>query len=165
MNQILSFTGHRPKYLPGQYSDRTARALAATVEGILQKHQPSKVLIGMALGLDQVAATVATQLGIPFVAVIPFEGQERLWPAASQQKYHQLLNCAKEVVIVSQGRYSVDKMQLRNQWLVDNSDSLAALWNGDVRSGTFNCIRYAKQQQLSIHNYWGYFIASYQQQR
>lgn len=163
MNTILSFTGHRPKYLPGQYSDRTTRALATTVEGILQKHQPSKILTGMALGLDQVAATISAQLDIPFVAVIPFEGQERLWPSASQQRYHQLLGCAEEVVIVSNGGYSVEKMQLRNQWLVNNSDTLAALWNGEVRSGTFNCIRYAKQKQLSINNYWDYFMANYQQ--
>lgn len=100
----------------------------------------------MALGTDQWAAWAAMELNIPFIAAVPFEGQESKWPKESQQKFKILLDSAAEVVIVSPGGYAPEKMHLRDRWMVDNSDQLLGVWNGQEYGGTFGTIRYAQKQ-------------------
>lgn len=41
--------------------------------------------------------------------------------------------------------YSPAKMQKRNQYMVDHCDVLIALYNGDPKGGTANCVHYAEQ--------------------
>ena len=104
----------------------------------------------MALGVDQWAAHIAHKLGIPFIAAIPFEGQEKAWPEKSQKVYRLLRKLADEEVIVSPGDYSAAKMQVRNEWMVDHCDTLIAVWNG-TSGGTGNCVKYAKSQHKSMY--------------
>lgn len=47
------------------------------------------------------------------------------------------------------GVYNAKKLQIRNKYMVDKSDILLAIWNGD-KSGTKNCIDYAEQIGKSI---------------
>ena len=49
------------------------------------------------------------------------------------------------------GGYSVFKMQLRNEWMVDHCDKLIAIFNQDETSGgTFNCVQYARSKNKDI---------------
>lgn len=143
---IVAFTGHRPDKLGGyKLPNPTYIKICQKLDKALRELKPSKALSGMALGIDQWAANVCVKLEIPFVAVIPFVGQEKMWPADSQRIYNNLLTKAAEKVIVSEGGYSAAKMQIRNQYLVDNCDLLIAVYNGDKTGGTANCINYAKE--------------------
>lgn len=143
---IVAFTGHRPDKLGGyKLPNPTYIKICQKLDKVLRELKPSKALSGMALGIDQWAANVCVKLEIPFVAVIPFVGQEKMWPADSQRIYNNLLTKAAEKVIVSEGGYSAAKMQIRNQYLVDNCDLLIAVYNGDKTGGTANCINYAKE--------------------
>jgi uncharacterized phage-like protein YoqJ len=45
------------------------------------------------------------------------------------------------------------KMQVRNEWMVDSSDGVVALWNGTA-GGTANCVRYAEKVGRPIDNLW-----------
>jgi uncharacterized phage-like protein YoqJ len=108
------------------------------------------VITGMALGVDQWAANIARKMKIPYIAAIPFEGQESKWPKRSQRTYRALRKLAMGETIVSPGEYSVEKMQIRNQWMVDNADAVIAVWDG-TRGGTKNCIEYAKSQNKQIY--------------
>jgi len=47
-------------------------------------------------------------------------------------------------------KYSIDKMQKRNEWMVDNCDLLIAVWNEDKSGGTYNCIQYAKSVNKEV---------------
>jgi uncharacterized phage-like protein YoqJ len=98
----------------------------------------------MALGVDTYAVQAALSLGIGYIAAVPFIGQECKWPLKAQKYYKNLLGMADKVVIVSDGSYSVSKMNIRNKWIVDNSNGLLAIWNGSTGSGTYNCIDYAR---------------------
>lgn len=152
---IISFTGHRPDKLPNKQTgyklpNPTYIKVCVELEKILKEKQPEKVISGMALGFDQWAASVAIKLNIPFIAAIPFEGQESAWPIFSQKSYHLLLKKAYEIVVVSPGSYSAYKMQIRNEYLVNNCDILVACWNGDTSGGTYNCIQYAKSLNKEI---------------
>ena len=145
---VFSGTGHRPPKLGGY---QIQPVLVDFAEMTLIKLGATKVISGMALGWDQALAEAAVNLGRPWVAAIPFSGQESKWPQASQDKYHALLAQASDQVLVSQGGYSPQAMQIRNQWMVDNADWVLALWNGS-RGGTYNCIQYASEQDVPIAN-------------
>lgn len=149
---IVSGTGHRPDKLGGYGVDVTNR-LVAVARAYLQEAKPERVITGMALGWDQALGWAAHDEGIPFTAAIPFVNQESRWPALSQTWYKDLLKLADKVVVVSEGGYAAWKMQTRNQWMVDNSDVVLALWNG-TDGGTANCVRYAEKKGKPIVNLW-----------
>jgi len=50
---------------------------------------------------------------------------------------------ADGVVVVSEGGYSARNMQRRNEWMVDHSDKVLAVWDGS-NGGTGNCVAYAR---------------------
>jgi len=148
---IVAFTGHRPDKLGGyKLPNDTYIRVCQKIDTTLKEFKPEKVITGMALGIDQWAASIAHKLHIPFLAAIPFEGQENAWPESSRKIYRILRKLVTEEVIVSQGGYSADKMQVRNIWMVDNCDKLIAVWDG-TKGGTGNCIEYAKSVKKDIY--------------
>lgn len=150
---IASFSGHRPNKLEkfGGYNihDPRYEPLRTAIGNHLIEQKVSKAISGMALGIDQLAAEVCVRLGIPFIAAVPHVGQEKIWPQSSQKQYQDLLAKAAEVVIVSEGEYAAYKMQVRNEWLVDNCDILIMIWDG-TNGGTSNCRNYAEKQNKKI---------------
>lgn len=148
---IVAGTGHRPDKLGG-YSHEARNRLVKLADTYLGAVRPEKVISGGALGWDQALAFAAIQLDIPLVLALPFEGFECKWPKESQEFLHSLMNPA-EVVFVSDPGYAAWKMQVRNQWMVDNCDAVLALWNG-TDGGTANCVRYAEKKSKPIVNLW-----------
>lgn len=141
----IAFTGHRPNKLPGGYdlsSPKYDHIKNETRRHLLEL-KPELAISGMALGYDTLAVDICIELSIPFVAAIPFKGQELIWPAESQRKYNELIKQASEVIVVSEGGYSAHKMQIRNEWMINNSDMLIAVWDGKTNSGTCNAVTYA----------------------
>lgn len=142
---IISFTGHRPDKLGGYELPNAAYIHACQqTEKILKEMAPDKCISGMAIGYDQYATHVCIKLGIPFIAAVPFIDQEKMWPEKSKRIYQKLLEGAESVIIVSEGSYSAAKMQIRNEWMVDNSDHVLACYDG-TRGGTGNCVAYARK--------------------
>lgn len=116
---------------------------------ILVNPRPDAVISGYALGIDQMVVEEASKLSIPIVAAIPFKGQESAWSQFSQARYHELLAKASRIVYVCEPGYAKEKMQRRNEWMVDNSNVLVAFWNG-TDGGTANCVRYARKQNKPV---------------
>lgn len=147
---IISATGHRPDKLGGyKLPNPIYTSVCQQVKQLFVSLNPEKVISGMALGFDQYFANVAVQLNIPLIAAVPFVGQESVWSIQDQKRYNKLLKSAAEVIIVSPGSYSADKMHIRNKYLVDNCDLLIAAWDG-TPGGTGSCINYAKSQNRKI---------------
>ena len=143
--KIIAGTGHRPNKLGGyEFSAPKRIWIRDRLRERLLVHKPDMVISGMALGFDQDLAYVAIEMAIPFVAAVPFVGQERVWPKESKDFYNQLLSKAASIAIVSPGEYSVDKMQVRNEWMVDHCSILIACWDGSA-GGTGNCVKYAME--------------------
>lgn len=141
MLSICAATGHRPGKLGG-YSPAAADRLDRLAVEYLSITRPDGTISGMALGWDQAWARASVRLGIPFVAAVPFEGQEKTWPAESQVAYQTLLGAADAIFTVCEGGYAAWKLQKRNQWMVDRCTRLVSLWDGTA-GGTKNCIDYA----------------------
>ena len=158
---IVAFTGHRPPKLIGGYDtiiregnvsrpNVAYRWVFEQITNALQELQPEKAISGMALGVDQWAAEICIERGIPFIAAVPFEGHEKKWPQQSQDHYNYLLSQAAEVEIVCHGEYKRGMYQVRDEWMVDHCDALIAVWDG-TKSGTKNTIEYAKEVECKIH--------------
>lgn len=155
MNKVsLAFTGHRPNKLGGYSPAAQAKLVRIAKEFLLPRKEIIKdCYSGMALGWDQAAALACMDLGIPFIAAVPFEGQETAWPASSQAEFRRILNAAAKVVEVCEPGYAAWKMQKRNEYMVDQSRLLVALWDG-TSGGTANCVGYARKQNRLVVNLW-----------
>jgi uncharacterized phage-like protein YoqJ len=152
---ILCGTGHRMDKLGG-YNSIVYAKLVKLAEKYLIELNPERVISGMALGWDQALADATNNLKLPLIAAVPFQGQESVWPEVSQDKYFSILDKATDVVYVSEPGYFAEKMQIRNRWMVDQSDLILAIWNGS-KGGTYNCIQYAKNSTKKIVNVWEEF--------
>ena len=102
-------------------------------------------------------AECAIDRGIDLIAAIPFEGQEKRWFKADRDKYWQLLNQANHIKIVKNDGYTIQAMQLRNQYIVDNCHCLMALCNRTT-GGTRDCINYALSVNRPTFNCWQTFL-------
>jgi uncharacterized phage-like protein YoqJ len=143
---ILAVTGHRPPKLGGYFVPN--RLYDAVVDGLretIEHFNPERVLSGMSLGVDQWTAELCIEMGIPFVAVIPFRGYSSKWPIDSQRTFDRLCQSAQEVVYTSESTtYSGRLLYRRNVWMVEHADQIVAVYNGSS-GGTANCIQYATQ--------------------
>ena len=151
---IYAGTGHRPVKLGG-YSDEAVIMVNDFAVSILKDilPRPTVIISGMALGWDQALARAAIILEIPFIAAIPFNGQETAWPYPARLHYKNLLAKAWKVEVVSPGAYAAWKMQKRNEWMVERCNILLALWDGST-GGTKNCIDYAQSLSRPIEPLW-----------
>lgn len=136
---IVAFTGHRPERIEGRVNE-----VYSAIQSFLMETNPSLVISGMAGGVDQLAAGWARALNIPWIAAIPFPGQHLRWPTKHQVIYEKLLESAQRIEIISES-YDRAVYQRRDEWMVDNCDLLAAVWDGEKRGGTYNTIRYAER--------------------
>jgi uncharacterized phage-like protein YoqJ len=149
---IVAFTGHRPNKFGGYSTNNRirARVVVAVTKWLEERMVATELhcLTGMAQGFDQWATYACLDLGIPYTAVIPFSGQESLWPPPSQKFYRYLVDNAKAVEnLRPAGLAHCDAsfaLQKRNEWMVDHCDLLLAAWDGSG-GGTANCVKYAEK--------------------
>lgn len=149
----VGVTGHR-KLLgkqPEVYS-RTLGALKAIKENFQTIGYPVEVNTGMALGFDQLVCDVCLELEIPYVAAVPCDNQDALWPVSQKERYAQLLEKAARVVQVNPGPYEAWKMHARNGWIVNNSDQMVVHWDGFYQGGTGSCMKLVKSKKLFFQN-------------
>lgn len=159
---IIAATGHRPDKLGG-YGPHVRMRLHHLAKTYLKSQHDIlegalTVISGMALGWDTAWAIAALDLGISVIAAVPFVGQEKQWQANDKVLYHEILKRAADVVVVSEGGYEIEKMQLRNEWMVDRADRVCALWDGSS-GGTGNCIRYVRKFGKPIDHLWDLYNA------
>lgn len=107
----------------------------------------------MAIGFDQLVACACLQEKIPYEAIVPFNGQEKLWPKNIQEGYSVLIEQAEKKVVVSSGDYAAWKMHARNGYLVNNSDVIVAYLNPtENKGGTASCAKLANSKNKLLIN-------------
>lgn len=148
---IVAFTGHRPNKLNNEYDGKgpISSRIKAELTKELKRLAPAYCITGMALGVDQLAAEICIELNIPFIAAVPCDDQEKVWPNKSQVRYKEILSKAKEVVIVSPGAYYSQCMQVRNIYMVDRADVIIGVHDGS-KGGTYNCLEYARSKGKEV---------------
>ncbi len=165
--RILVVTGHRPDKCGG-FSTPTQLRLKQIAIDWLAALNPRGAVSGMALGWDTAIVEACLHLNIPYVACIPFHGQESMWPSTSQRAYHEYIRNAAKLKICSPGGYSASKMQIRNERMIDmaleygpgpNNSILLAMWNG-TPGGTENCLLYARTRMETINGWSNFLVRS-----
>jgi uncharacterized phage-like protein YoqJ len=155
---IICGTGHRPDKLGGYTNEVFSKGVCIAIRGLVNALAESptpieRVISGGALGWDQMLAQAAVEIKLPLELALPFPGFEDRWPQQSKAYLHSLMHLADKVTFVKDGPYAGWKMQARNEYMVDHSDLVLALWNGTM-GGTANCITYAEKKQKPIVNLW-----------
>jgi uncharacterized phage-like protein YoqJ len=147
----VSVTGQRPKTLDNDYTYQSDlwKFIYEELEATFLKINPPKIYVGGALGVDTVAAEVALKLNIPYVLCKPFIGQEDSWGPEQQRHYNELADYAQSVVVLGTKDQLPWIYQKRNEYMVDNSDIVVAVWNG-FKGGTRNCVEYALKQKQTV---------------
>mgnify|MGYP003265335732 CR=1 FL=1 len=141
------FTGHRPEKL-----ERTEVEIKAELQKEIYQAIADGFTVfisGMARGVDIWAAEIVLSLrdaGQPvrLICASPYEGFERSWSDQWKNRYMAILNDADLVRFICPG-YSRSCFQIRNEWMVDHSTRVIAVFNGQP-SGTKNTIDYARRQ-------------------
>lgn len=161
--KIVAVTGHRPKQLwgyvkndPTLLSNKMYKAVYDDFMRYCKENNVDVVISGMALGMDQIAAQVAIDMkaegyDIKLVCAVPCYGQESQWPDKTQEYYRDILSQADDIYVIRDGGYTARKMQDRNEWMVDNSTEVYALYNGADSGGTANCMKYVKERGRKAH--------------
>lgn len=151
----LCVTGHRPGKLYGyDLSDPRWERLRSVLKKILIEKECKEAITGMALGVDTIFALAVLELknegyDIKLHCAIPCKNQEARWSKKDQRLYNNILKRADSVRIVSNTGYNLSVMQKRNEYMVNSSDGVIAVWDGS-KSGTANCVRYAKEKERFI---------------
>lgn len=143
------FTGHRPEKL-----SRSETEIKKDLEvAILQAINDGFVtfITGMARGVDIWAGEIVLQLrkqnpNIHLIAASPYEGFESRWSADWQSRYKNILDQADLVRFVCKG-YNKACFQIRNEWMVNRSARVIAVYNGEA-GGTRNTIEYAERNKV-----------------
>ena len=146
------FTGHRPEKL-----NRSEAEIKKDLEvAILQAINDGFVtfITGMARGVDIWAGEIVLQLrkqnpNLHLIAASPYEGFESRWSADWQRRYKDILDQADLVRFVCKG-YSKACFQIRNEWMVNRSTRVIAVYNGEA-GGTQNTIEYAERNKVECH--------------
>lgn len=155
MEKICAFTGPRPKNLFLSYDPmHTAnKRMLLKLREVIIDHIDNKgidtFITGMALGIDLWAARIVLKLKenekyshIKLIGAIPCLNQSDMWPKASQEEWLKVFEACDYTHYVTNRKYYSGCMDIRNEWMVDNSSRLIGVFTGKP-GGTMNCLLYA----------------------
>ena len=145
------FTGHRPEKLflidSEIIKELEKEICRAVADGF------TTFISGMARGVDIWAAEIVLRLRkknkqIHLICASPYEGFETRWSADWQKRYRKIMKKADYVKFVSPN-YSLSCFQIRNEYMVNHSNRVTAVYNGEA-GGTRNTLNYAKKKGIEI---------------
>src|SRR4051812_20042464 len=133
-------TGLRPPGLGGYGPNAIADGVKSRMDAVLlakhQLHPDLVVLTGLGLGAEQMGAEAAATAGVPYVAVLPYPDQQRVWPPESQDRFAKLLAGAADQILFQRGvpetrQKAGAALARRDAWLARNSDEALVVWDHD----------------------------------
>ena len=145
------FTGHRPERLRMSESEAVFSLKEEIRTAIADGFQT--FISGVARGVDLWTAEVVLSLRdegatVRLICASPYRGVESRWSREWQERYRRVMKQADLVRFICPG-YSRDCFQRRNQWMVDHSARVIAVYNGQP-SGTRNTIEYARRCRVPV---------------
>lgn len=160
MSKTCCVTGHRPSGFPWIYGKENQsqatykKILCEIIDWYISENDVTDFISGMALGADMdFAATVLLlREKYPYIRLhcaIPCRDQTRLWKEPYISLYNNILRQADSSVILSES-YTRTCMLERNRYMVDKSDYVFAIWNGERKGGTWYTMEYAKKLKRPV---------------
>lgn len=145
------FTGHRPEKL--NRSEKEIKAALGKEINRAVRDGLNVFITGMARGVDLWAAEIVLEMrkrnkSIKLICAIPHDGFESRWSTEWKQLYWHVKNEADLVRTIGKG-YHPAVYQIRNEWMVNHSARVIAVFNGQP-SGTKNTIDYAFRRGVPV---------------
>jgi ribonuclease HI len=135
----LAVFGPKPPALGGYEDNPVLDAVRGRLRDIFAAkatmHDDLRIVSGLRLGTEMLAADAALDLGLPLDVVLPYPDPEKVWPARSQEAYRAVLARADRVVIL-QNRPPATKQQAglaisrREAFLARNAVEAILVWDG-----------------------------------
>lgn len=159
---IVGVTGHRPNRLAHGKIDRIRRDIANTLAKLEKTHPGShfRLATGLAEGADRLTAFAALGAGWELSAILAFHRsrfEEDFPEADSTGEFRALLKSASDVVEPSprwhRRRPAEDGYSAVGDWLVEKSDILLAIWDGQPsqgRGGTVDVMDRARDKGVPV---------------
>lgn len=161
MNQnVTCFTGHRNKSFSFKYDEthsdciRLKAVLKEQIIKLIEIHNVKRFISGLALGVDQFAAEIVIDLkkeypDIILEAALPCLYQSVKWSQKQRERYDNILSKCDAKTVRTSG-YTNDCMMNRKQYMVDHSDIVLTVWNGQRWGGTYKTICYDRDKKNKI---------------
>ncbi len=134
----LVVLGHKPTELGGYEANPVAtdvqRRLGELLAAKRQMYPDLVVLTGLRLGAEQLGAEAARDVGVPYVAILPYPDPHNVWPVSSQAHFAELLAHAARTVTLER-KMPGDKaaagqaLSRRDGWLVKHADEAVLVWD------------------------------------
>jgi uncharacterized phage-like protein YoqJ len=124
----IVITGHRTEKLATYDFGWIQSAIDDVLIGIKTNNSSLLAYSGMASGVDLYFCKACMLLGIPYIACVPFEGQEKTMSPNDANAREKLLKTAKEIKSV------------KNSWMVEHCDVGIVVWDGN-KGGTHNALQ------------------------
>lgn len=144
-----AFTGHRT------YEGQADKELSALLIELYERGY-RRFLTGMAWGFDLAAGCAVIDLKHKFsevelVAVEPFHGFRSLFRGADLELYDKVLDAADERLTIHPC-HQVAAYYRRNDFLVEESSTVVAWWNGLHHGGTAYTVKRALKSHREVIN-------------
>lgn len=158
------FTGHRPEKL-GTPEEILIVGLRHEIERAIGDGFTT-FITGMARGVDVWAGEIVIDLRksgqpIRLICASPYRGFEERWSSKWQERYRAIMEQADLTRYICPG-YSAGCFQRRNEWMVDHSSRVIAVYNGQP-GGTQNTIHYAQKEKINVEFVGGAYVSSWKE--
>lgn len=137
---LIMVTGLRPPQLGGYDPNPTWDTVRAKLVETLawrSVEEPDAIVVtGMGLGVEQLAAEAALEAGVPFVAVLPFDGVDGPWSAEVRGRFRSLVERSL-MTVVYDDRAPTSKqaagaaLSRRDGWLARQVSSAVVVHDGE----------------------------------
>ncbi len=147
------FTGHRPEKL--SLSEAEVKPLLEKAIDTAIENGFTTFITGMASGVDIWAAEIVLEkkkhnTALHLICAVPHPGFENKRGEYEKERYMYIIQSADYTAMISD-HYFRACYQRRNEFIVDRSNLVIAVWNG-MPSGTKNTIDYANRKGVKVVN-------------
>ncbi|MBQ7794430.1 MAG: DUF1273 family protein [Clostridia bacterium] len=147
------FTGHRPDKM--EFGEREIVPLLERAIDEAIRNGYVTFITGMAMGTDIWAAEIVLDRkknnnDLHLICALPHPMFESRRNITEKIRFNNILENADLVKEIN-NRYFTGCYQVRNEWMVDRSNLVIAVFNGQ-NSGTKNTVDYAKRKDVQVIN-------------
>lgn len=158
-----TITGHRPQRFKFKYNEsyklctKIKKALCTEIKNLYAQGVHT-FWVGGAMGVDTWTAEIILELrkqqdfeDIRLCVALPFPNFKDGFDPKQQTRLRDILRACDEQVVTSE-RESANVYRIRNEYMVDQSDCVLAVYDNDrsIRSGAGMTVHYAIKKKLPV---------------